>query len=343
MLSRRFMAAARPFAKRNFSTLILAEHFEGNLNGSVASCLTAASKLNDPDVDVLVHGSDASVQSQVSELKKLPGIRKILTASNDKLDNPYGQSMAQITEGVVKSGGYTQVIAATSSFGKDVVPRLGGLLDLQAITDVIDINGDKYVRPIYAGNAMCTVTSSDAIKLFTIRGTNFEKVKAADAEADVPVEAVGGVDDIISSQAGQWVENIVSKSEMADLTTAKYVVSGGRALKSGENFQMLYDIAETLGKGNCAIGASRAAVDAGMVPNDMQVGQTGKVVAPEIYFAIGISGAIQHVSGMKDSKVIVAINKDADAPIFKIANYGLVGDLFKILPELNEKLKAATK
>lgn len=291
-------------------------------------------------MDVLVHGSDASVQSQVSELKKLPGIRKILTASNDKLDNPYGQSMATIAEGLVKDNGYKQVVAATSSFGKDVIPRLGGLLDLQAITDVVDIKGDKYVRPIYAGNAMCTVSSSDAIKLFTVRGTNFEKVKAGDA-ADVPVEAVAGVDDVVGAQKGHFVENIVSKSEMADLTTAKYVVSGGRALKSGENFQMLYDIAETLGKGNCAIGASRAAVDAGMVPNDMQVGQTGKVVAPEIYFAIGISGAIQHVSGMKDSKVIVAINKDGDAPIFKIANYGLVGDLFKILPELNEKLKAA--
>lgn len=243
-------------------------------------------------MDVLVHGSDASVQSQVSELKKLPGIRKILTASNDKLENPYGQTMANIAEGLVKDNSYSQVIAATSSFGKDVIPRLGGLLDLQAITDVIDIKGDKYVRPIYAGNAICTVSSSDAIKLFTIRGTNFEKVKAADAEADVPVEAVAGVDDVVGKQTGHFVENIVSKSEMADLTTAKYVVSGGRALKSGENFQMLYDIAETLGKANCAIGASRAAVDAGMVPNDMQVGQTGKVVAPEIYFAIGISGAI---------------------------------------------------
>ena len=177
-------------------------------------------------------------------------------------------------------------------------------------------------------------------KLMTVRGTNFEKVPQGDAQ-DYEVAEVAGVDSIVDSQQSKFVENIVSKSEMADLTSAKYVVSGGRALKTGENFSMLYDIADTLGKSNCAIGASRAAVDAGMVPNDMQVGQTGKVVAPDLYFAIGISGAIQHVSGMKDSKVIVAINKDAEAPIFKIANYGLVGDLFKVLPELNDKLKAA--
>lgn len=250
--------------------------------------------------------------------------------------------MAHITKAVVDKAGYTQIVASSTGFGKDVVPRLGGLMDIQAITDVVKIvDGGKFVRPIYAGNAMCTVSTTDAIKLLTVRGANFEKVKAGDADSGAGTEAVDGVDEVMSSAKGHWVENIISKSEMADLTTAKYVVSGGRALKSGENFQMLYDIAETLGKGNCAIGASRAAVDAGMVPNDMQVGQTGKVVAPEIYFAIGISGAIQHVSGMKDSKVIVAINKDGDAPIFKIANYGLVGDLFKILPELNEKLKGA--
>lgn len=234
-------------------------------------------------------------------------------------------------------------MASSTSFGKDVIPRLGGLIDVQAITDVVKIEdqGAKFVRPIYAGNAMCTVSTTDTTKLLTVRSANFEKVKPGDSDNGAETVAVDSVDAIVESQQGKWVENIVSKSEMADLTTARYVVSGGRALKSGENFQMLYDIADTLGKANCAIGASRAAVDAGMVPNDMQVGQTGKVVAPEIYFAIGISGAIQHVSGMKDSKVIVAINKDGDAPIFKISNYGLVGDLFKILPELNEKLKAA--
>ena len=328
--------------QKNFSTLILAEHLDGQLGSSVGSCLTAAGELNDPHVDVLVHGSEDSVKKQVDELKKYPGLTKIYTATHNDLENAYGNTIAKIASNLVKENSYTNVISASSGFGKDVVPRIGGLLDLQPITDVVKIQdgGARFVRPVYAGNAMCTVSTSDDIKLFTVRGTNFDKVPQGDA-SEYDTQAVSGVDEIMAATNGHWVENMVSKSEMADLPSAKYVVSGGRALKSGENFQMLYDIADTLGKSNCAIGASRAAVDAGMVPNDMQVGQTGKVVAPDLYIAIGISGAIQHVSGMKDSKVIVAINKDGDAPIFKIANYGLVGDLFKILPELNEKLKAA--
>lgn len=275
-------------------------------------------------------------------VKAYPGINKILTAKSDSLDNAYGQSVAKIAKSVIEKNGYDKVVCVSSGFGKDVIPRLGGLMDLQAISDIIEIKdgGQKFVRPIYAGNALCTVSTSDSIKLLTIRGTNFEKIAKGEAN-DYPVEEVAGVQEIVDAMSGKWVENMVSESEMADLTTAKYVVSGGRALKTGENFSMLYDIADTLGTADCAIGASRAAVDAGMVNNELQVGQTGKVVAPDVYFAIGISGAIQHVSGMKDSKVIVAINKDGDAPIFKIANYGLVGDLFKILPELNEKLKSA--
>jgi len=250
--------------------------------------------------------------------------------------------VADIASSLIESNGYTQVVTASTGFGKDVIPRIGGKLDLQPITDVVEIKdgGAQFVRPIYAGNALCTVSTSDKIKLLTVRGTNFDKVPTGEA-TDYPTEAVS-VDETMAAQKGKFVENIISKSDMADLTTAKYVVSGGRALKSAENFSLLQDIAETLGTQNCAIGASRAAVDAGYVPNELQVGQTGKVVAPDIYFAIGISGAIQHVSGMKDSKVIVAINKDADAPIMKIANYSLVGDLFKILPELNEKLKTVT-
>lgn len=201
--------------------------------------------------------------------------------------------MAQVASKLVSEQNYTQVVAASSGFGKDVIPRMGGLLDLQAITDVIQIKdgGNKFVRPIYAGNALCTVSTSDKIKLLTIRSTNFEKVSQGSANS-YPVSSVDGVDSILSDQKGKWTENIIAESDMADLTTAKYVISGGRALKSGENFKLLDDIAETLGKQNCAIGASRAAVDAGYCSNELQVGQTGKVVAPELYIAIGISGAI---------------------------------------------------
>ena len=246
--------------------------------------------------------------------------------------------MSTLTKSLVEKNGYDKVVSAASGFGKDVMPRVGGLMDLQPITDVIEIvdNGEKFKRPIYAGNAVATVSSSDAIKLLTVRPTNFDKTEQAEAGNGYPVEEV----EVNTGEVkGQWKQNIVSGSDMADLGSAKFVVSGGRGLKNGENFQMLYDFASALGNQNCAVGASRAAVDAGYVPNDMQVGQTGKVVAPDLYVAVGISGAIQHLSGMKDSKVIVAINKDPDAPIFKVANYGLVDDLFKVMPELTEKIK----
>ena len=197
-------------------------------------------------------------------------------------------------------------------------------------------NGTKYVRPIYAGNAMSTVSSSDKIKLFTVSSTNFEKIQAGSSPNSYSVEETVAQ---CSKSAGQWIENTVSESETAELSSAKFVVSGGRGLKNGENFKILYELASVLGKTNCAVGASRAAVDAGFVANDLQVGQTGKVVAPDLYIAVGISGAIQHLAGMKDSKVIVAINKDPEAAIFKIANYGLVDDLFKAVPELSEKLR----
>lgn len=193
------------------------------------------------------------------------------------------------------------------------------------------------MRPVYAGNALATVTSSDKIKLFTIRATNFEKIPVGTSSSNYPVEDATSTVEV----KGKWVENIITESEMAELTAAKFVVSGGRGMKNGENFKILYELASVLGKSNCAVGASRAAVDAGFVPNDMQIGQTGKVVAPDLYIAVGISGAIQHLAGMKDSKVIVAINKDPEAAIFKVANYGLVDDLFKVIPELTEKLKSA--
>lgn len=193
------------------------------------------------------------------------------------------------------------------------------------------------MRPVYAGNAVATVTSSDKIKLFTVRATNFEKIPAGTTANSYPVEDASSPVEV----KGKWIENTISESEMAELSAAKFVVSGGRGMKNGENFKILFDLANALGKSNCAVGASRAAVDAGFVPNDMQIGQTGKVVAPDLYIAVGISGAIQHLAGMKDSKVIVAINKDPEAAIFKVANYGLVDDLFKVIPELTEKIKAA--
>lgn len=248
--------------------------------------------------------------------------------------------MSQTVKDVIQKGGYDKVIAAASAFGKDVIPRVGGLIDAQPITDVIQVidGGAKFVRPVYAGNAVSTVTSSDKVKLVTIRTTNFEKVPQGASANSYPVEETTAAP---ASPNGQWIENMVSESEMAELSSAKFVISGGRGMKNGENFKMLYDLAAVMGKLNCAVGASRAAVDAGFVPNDMQVGQTGKVVAPDLYLAVGISGAIQHLAGMKDSKVIVAINKDPEAAIFKVANYGLVDDLFKVIPELTEKLKAA--
>jgi electron transfer flavoprotein alpha subunit len=261
----------------------------------------------------------------------------------------YGDLVSKTLKDVVEKGGYDKVIASTSAFGKDVIPRLGGLLDVQPITDVVQIvvrhcclnhhfqnQGAEFVRPIYAGNALATVQSSDKIKLLTVRTTNFEKVAHGSSPAKISTEeAVLG-----KENSGKWLENIVTESEMIDLSGAKFVVSGGRGMKNGENFKILYELATALGKQNCAVGASRAAVDAGFVPNDMQIGQTGKVVAPDLYIAVGISGAIQHLAGMKDSKVIVAVNKDPEAAIFKVANYGIVGDLFKVIPELTEKIKA---
>lgn len=254
------------------------------------------------------------------------------------LQNAYGDSVSKVAKALVDANGYKAVVAAASGFGKDVIPRMGGLLDLAAITDVIEIidGGEKFKRPIYAGNAIATVSTTDAIKLLTIRATNFNKTEPA-SENGYPVEEVSAD---LSGVKGKWLANEASVSESADLSSAKFVVSGGRGLKNKENFSLLNDFANALGNQNCAIGASRAAVDAGFVPNDMQIGQTGKVVAPDLYVAVGISGAIQHLSGIKDSKVIVAINKDADAPIFKVANYGIVDDLFKVMPELTEKIKA---
>ena len=281
-----------------------------------------------------MHGSD-DLSSQIELLSKYKQIKNLICVSDPSLDKPYGQQIASIVKALVEKNQYKQVVSSTSAFGKDVIPRLGGLLDVQPITDVIEIKStEQFVRPIYAGNAICTVTSSDALKLVTVRCTSFEKSPEEDAQSIAQQK----FDSELQAQKGKVLANLVNESESVDLTSAKYVVSGGRGMKNGENFGLLNDLAKKLGHSQCAVGASRAAVDAGYVPNDMQIGQTGKVVAPDLYIAVGISGAIQHVAGMKDAKVIVAINKDPDAPIFKISNYGLVDDLFKVMPELTEKI-----
>ena len=252
--------------QRNFATLVMSEQFEGKLSPNLASLLSAAKELNDSQVDVLVHGDGC--EAQVEEVQKYPGIGKIIVANDPALQNPYGDVVSKLAQKLVTNGGYDKVVAASSGFGKDVMPRLGGLLDVQAVTDVIEIvdGGAKFKRPVYAGNAIATVSTSDSIKLLTVRPTNFEKTEQGEAGNGYPVE---NADVITEGVKGSWKQNMVSKSDMADLGSAKYVVSGGRGLKNGENFEMLYNFAEVLGSQNCAVGASRAAVDAGYVPNDM--------------------------------------------------------------------------
>ena len=270
---KRGMPSASPMAavggQRNFATLVLTEHFEGKLSATFGAVLTAAGELNDGAVDVMVHGDGCD--AQVEEVQKYPGIGKIFVASDPVLNNPYGDFMSKLTQQMVQTGGYTNVLSASSGFGKDVMPRLGGLLDVQAISDIVEIvdGGAKFKRPVYAGNAIATVSTTDSIKLLTVRPTNFEKAVQAEAGNGYPVESVAAITENVK---GSWKQNIVSKSDRADLGDAKFVVSGGRGLKNGENFEMLYEFANALGSGNCAVGASRAAVDAGFVPNDMQIG-----------------------------------------------------------------------
>ncbi len=308
------------------SILVIAEHDNSVLNGATLNAIAAAKAIGG-DIDVLVAGAqcDAVVQAAAA----IPGIRKILTADNAA----YGHQLAENTAPLVAeiAAGYSHVLAAATSNGKNVIPRVAALLDVQPISEISAVDSpDTFKRPIYAGNIIATVQSSDRIKVLTVRGTAFDPVPAAGGAA--AIESVASVHNPdISAFKGEEV----AKSDRPDLTAAKVVVSGGRGMQNGDNFQMLYRIADKLG---AAVGASRAAVDAGFVPNEMQVGQTGKVVAPDLYIAVGISGAIQHLAGMKDSKVIVAINKDADAPIFQVADYGLVADLFVALPELEAAL-----
>jgi len=309
------------------SVLVLAEHDHQSIKKATLNTVAAAKRIGG-DIHVLVAGHNAGGAAKAAA--QIPGVAKVLHA-----DAPYlGEFLAENLAGLIVAlaKGYSHILAPATSTGKDVMPRAAALLDVQQISDIVTVeSADTFVRPIYAGNALATVKSSDAIKVITVRTTGFDAVAATGGNA--AVESVAAPAD---SGLSAFVGREVQKSERPELTSARIVVSGGRGMGSGENFKLLEPLADKL---NAAMGASRAAVDAGFVPNDWQVGQTGKIVAPDLYVAVGISGAIQHLAGMKDSRVIVAINKDEEAPIFQVADYGLVGDLFQLVPSLVEELK----
>lgn len=306
--------------------LVIAEHDNSSLKPATLTTIGAAKKLGG-DIHVLVAGHNCASVAEAAS--KAEGVTKILKCDAPELAHGLAENTAPVVVALAKN--YSHVLAPATTCGKNVLPRAAAMLDVQQISDISAIiDADTFERPVYAGNAIATVKSSDPLKLITVRGTTFDAVSATGGSAVVE-DLAGQGDKGLSSFAGQEI----SKSERPELTAAKIVISGGRGVGSKENFAIIEKLADKLG---AAVGASRAAVDAGYVPNDYQVGQTGKVVAPDLYIAIGISGAIQHLAGMKDSKIIVAINKDEEAPIFTIADYGLVGDLFQIVPELESKL-----
>ena len=307
------------------TALVLAEHNNDALNDATRAVVTAAKALGG-DVHVLVAGSGAGAAADAAS--KLDGVAKVIHVEADNLGKPTAEALDALITPMMD--GYDAFLAAATTTGKNVSPRIAARLDVMQISDITAVeSADTFVRPIYAGNAMMTVKSSDAKKVITVRPTTFEKAGDGGSAAVETADAAAG------PFKSEWVSDELSKSDRPELASAKIVISGGRGMQSGDNFHLLDKIADKLG---AAVGASRAAVDAGFVPNDYQVGQTGKVVAPELYIAVGISGAIQHLAGMKDSKVIVAINKDEEAPIFQVADYGLVADLFTVLPELEEAL-----
>ncbi len=309
------------------SVLVLAEHDHQTVKKATLNTVAAAKKIGG-DIHVLVAGHNAGGAAKAAA--QIAGVAKVLHADAAHLGEFLAENLASLVVSLAK--GYTHVLAPATSTGKDVMPRAAALLDVQQISDIVSVeSADTFVRPIYAGNALATVKSSDAIKMITVRTTGFDAVAATGGSA--PVESVAPPAD---SGLSAFVGREVQKTERPELTSARIVVSGGRGMGSGENFKLLEPLADKL---NAAMGASRAAVDAGFVPNDWQVGQTGKIVAPDLYIAVGISGAIQHLAGMKDSRVIVAINKDEEAPIFQVADYGIVGDLFQVVPQVVEELK----
>ena len=308
------------------SILVIAEHDGKTIAPATRAAIGAAQKIGGGEIHLLLAGFHIDAVKEAAS--KLAGITQVMVKDDAAFEHPLAENLAPFITEI--ADGYSHVLAAATSFGKDVMPRVAALLDTQQISEITQvISADTFVRPIYAGNALETIQSLDAIKIITVRATAFDKVADGGNAQVIEVPSIG------VPTISRFVSMEETKSERPELTGARVVISGGRGLGSKENFALLNGIADKL---NAALGASRAAVDAGYVPSDWQVGQTGKVVAPELYIAVGISGAIQHLAGMKESKVIVAINKDENAPIFEIADYGLVGDLFTILPELEKAL-----
>lgn len=308
------------------SILVIAEHDNNSLKPSTLNTVAAAQSIGG-DIDLLIAGADCG--GAANEAAKVSGIGRVLVADNPAYGHRLAENIAPLIAEVGAS--YSHILAPATTTGKNITPRVAALLDVQAISDISSVeSADTFKRPIYAGNIIATVQSSDSIKVLTVRTTAFDAVSAEGGTASI--EALTSVHD---SGNSSFIGEELAVSERPELTSARVVISGGRGMASSDNFQLLEKLADKLGG---AVGASRAAVDAGFVPNDMQVGQTGKIVAPDLYIAVGISGAIQHLAGMKDSKVIVAINKDEEAPIFQVADYGLVADLFDVVPELNTKL-----
>ena len=308
------------------SILVVAEHDNKALNGATLNTIAAAAEIGG-DIAVLVAGQNCSAVADAAAAAA--GVNKVLLADNAAYQHQLGENMGLLVADLGKD--YTHILSPATTTGKNFMPRVAALLNVGQISEIISVeSADTFKRPIYAGNVIATVQSADPIKVITVRGTAFDPVAAEGGSA-----AVESVDAVHDAGVSSFVGEELAKSDRPDLTAASIVISGGRGMQNGENFDMLYQLADKLG---AAVGASRAAVDAGFVPNDMQVGQTGKIVAPDLYVAVGISGAIQHLAGMKDSKVIVAINKDEDAPIFQVADYGLVADLFDAVPQLNEQL-----
>tara|TARA_B110000858_G_scaffold75360_1_gene87454 strand:+ start:1010 stop:1936 length:927 start_codon:yes stop_codon:yes gene_type:complete len=307
------------------SILVIAEHDNDSIKTSTLNTVTAAQAIGD-DVHVLVAGSGC--QGAVAAAAEISGVMKVISADAEAYAHQLAENVAPLLVELAQN--YSHILSAATTTGKNLMPRAAALLDVAQISDIVEVkSADTFVRPVYAGNAMATVQSSDAVKIITVRTTAYaEAAKGGNA-------TIENSDFVSTQEVATFVSEQLSVSERPELTAASIVISGGRGMQSGENFALLEKVADKLG---AAIGASRASVDAGFVPNDMQVGQTGKIVAPDLYIAVGISGAIQHLAGMKDSKVIVAINKDEEAPIFQVADYGLVADLFKVLPELEAAL-----